>query len=217
MTGSTQVDESSTTDDEVSRQYGLKRDSQGGGSQRLLSNPVKAITYKDISNLLYERYFWASAVYLAYAIAICYADSIAGDDLLYSNSLYYIFGYVHLIDAILYLISWDSWWIEGIYMSYEVIPDYLNVICSCLYIYSASLYNEFYLNDDDYTVIFSSQFYSAHYAEFAAAVFEFIAALLWIHVSYLTFIESQSVQPPKMATATKGLTLLDPEFHGKQT
>lgn len=80
---------------------------------------------------LRNKYLLANVVYFFYAfgmIAIDYGNL----EIQLINKLYYFFGYIHLINACMYIWSWeDRYWTDVV-----MIPEYLNVCGAILYLYS---------------------------------------------------------------------------------
>ena len=149
-------------------------------------------------------YFYACLLYLVYAIGI-YATDFAKQPLTVSNYEFFLFGIIHVISSVLYVLSWIGF---KPWNSIEILPDYLNVVGSVLWLYSSTLYNDVYLNNNDNvnayyysstfsitncTVTasaevysgddFSSDFFISRKVEIAAAVIEFICGFLWLEAN----------------------------------
>lgn len=161
-----------------------------------------------------NRYLWANVVYLIYASGILYVDLVAypaytailaketaagsttpGADaqLAYVNRLYLGFAVIHLLNSLMYIVSW---WPSGYtWMDWVMIPEYLNVIEASLYLASSTLYPQ---TGD----IFGSTTLTVHQLEVSAAVVELCAALGW----YVTW---WGTYPRKLG---RGWSLDDPDF-----
>ena len=152
-----------------------------------------------------SRYLYASIVYIVYSVAMV-CNNYYGDTT-QQNYVYYIFAWVHLINAAMYVYSWDS---KG-WLDYELFPDYLNCVGAALYLYSATLYDYIYTSNDD-AAGYSDSFYNCRHVELAAAVVEMFASIGWVLVWYYNFVEKNGPLV-KSTTSTQGLTPLDPDMH----
>lgn len=100
----------------------------------------------------------------------------------YNNALYFQFAVVHCFNACMYAYAWNdkSW------TSFYMYPEYLNIIGSGLYLWSSTMYNEWY-ESDDYYADYSTDFALCRKAELAAAIVEWFAAIGWNYVWYAQF------------------------------
>lgn len=148
-----------------------------------------------------NRYLAANIIYFIYATLILYIDLVlwpncwTDDDLANLNRVYLGAGCLHLVNALLYVWSWLPLGF-GVF-SAVMIPEYLNILSACLYIWTATLYPQeaagtlvtianddyygyYYLYDDPTT-------FSVHRGETAAATVEMLAAFGWVVTWWLTY------------------------------
>jgi hypothetical protein len=133
-----------------------------------------------------SRYFIANMMYLFYCSAMILIDFSAvaiGEARL--HSVYVQFALLHLSIAILYLYMWIG---EG-YDIFErwvfLLPDWLNLIGSTLFLVSACLYPYQFDSGGERT----SWFDSVQLIEFIAVNVESFAAILWLWQVYLCYHE----------------------------
>jgi hypothetical protein len=102
-----------------------------------------------ISTKLWETltsiYFYANVLYVVYSVGI-YRISFSGLSTAEENRYYLIYGIIHVISAFLYTISWYGFknWNELV-----ILPDYLNIVGSALWLWAAVLYPHMYSSSDD--------------------------------------------------------------------
>ncbi len=140
-------------------------------------------------------------VYTAYAFLIIYIDKKAqpdadaaypgGDDDYYYNTapyheavetlnnLYLASAIIHLVNAFMFIWSWLP--LGFSIFSVVMIPEWLNVVGACLYLYTATLYPKV---DGTYT---DDATFQIHHAETAAASIELVAAVGWAITWWLTY------------------------------
>ena len=168
-----------------------------------------SIEYKNSANCFYALllrtaksvYFYACFLYVVYSIGI-YRTDYGNQSLKQTNNDFLIYGIIHVISAVLYALSWIGF---KPWNTIEPLPDYLNIIGSILWLYSATLYPDLYsnatLNDQYYyssnymrnnnncTIVitddalisseFAPAFYTCRKVELAAAVIEVVCGFLW--------------------------------------
>ena len=167
-----------------------------------------SIEYKNAANLFTALllrtaksvYFYASLLYVVYSIGI-YRTDYGNQSLKQTNRDFLIYGIIHVISAILYALSWIGF---KPWNTIEPLPDYLNIIGSVLWLYSATLYPDLYSNatrndqyyyssnyllDNNCTIVitddgstsseFAPAFYTCRIVELAAAVIEVLCGFLW--------------------------------------
>jgi hypothetical protein len=86
----------------------------------------EALSYSSTS-----RYLFACAIYVAYSVAMV---MIASPTLTVEekNRYYFIFGFVHLINSLMFIWTWA----DKSYFDKVMIPEYLNVLGAVLYLTS---------------------------------------------------------------------------------
>lgn len=180
--------------------------SSSGIARRDLESPTPF--EKATRNTIHSKYFYAMLVYLVNATAMVANDGVGGVSA--KNAVYFVFAIIHLVNAIQFAWSWDTkrWW------EFELIPEYLNMIESALYIWSSSLYGHLYITDDDNSW-YSTDFFICRKLELIASVVEILASVGWIVVWYRMFIET--VSPSLTAVPGRGLSVYDPDFHANWT
>jgi hypothetical protein len=159
---------------------------------------------------LTSRYFLANAVYVGYAFLIVYVDTVlqpnADDTKGAKNKLaayglvydaYKVAAIIHVVNAVQY--AW-SWFPMYTWFSPILIPEYLNVIGSGLYLYTAYLYPNTYSEEIDGPTTMK-----VHLFETAAAVVELAAAFGWFATWWATFPRGK---------VNRGWTLDDPDLWG---
>ncbi len=159
-----------------------------------------------IVDTLMSRYFYASLVYLAYAVAMVHVMYITDED--YNNTLYFQFAVVHCFNAIMYAVAWDS----EVWTSFYMYPEFLNIIGSGLYLWSSTMYDEKY-ESDDYYADYSPQFGLCRKAELAAAIIEWFAAIGWNYVWYVQFKKERGTTSFISMMLTYSLTSFLPRSH----
>ena len=143
------------------------------------ADEIKSLRQIVIDTLM-SRYFYASLVYLAYAVAMVHVMFIANED--YNNALYFRFAIIHCVNALMYAVAWDS----TLWTTFYMYPEFLNIIGSGLYLWSSTMYDEKYLSDD-YYADYSPQFALCRKAELTASIIEWFAAIGWNYVWYAQF------------------------------
>lgn len=153
-----------------------------------------------VSRTAKSIYFYASVLYVVYSIGI-YRTDYENQSLKQTNKDFLIYGIIHVISAVLYALSWIGF---KPWNTVEPLPDYLNIVGSVLWLYSATLYPDLYsnasrndqyyysgtyllnsnctitYNDDAYSSDkFAPAFYTSRKVELAAAIIEVVCGFLW--------------------------------------
>jgi len=143
-------------------------------------------------DLLHCRYFWSCIIYVFYAFGFVLID-IQSDvwSMSQINRIYVWLGVVHLINAQQYAWvalqdhRWNEMWL---------VPDYLNIIGSVLYMWSATLYKDEALNEYDRGGHKFGQFNESYYVirnlELAASIIEVFAAIGWVVAWYASYSDT---------------------------
>jgi hypothetical protein len=157
---------------------------------------VSQSLYSTLFKTLISTYFYANLMYLIYTIGLVHLNNL-NVSLKEENKQYLIYAILHILSAMLYTFSWI-----GIKRWYdiEVLPDYLNVIGSALWLWSACLYPSNYVTPSYTTIVFynatthtnvttyisnddgygySVVYYRTRRIEVAAAVIEVVCGPLW--------------------------------------
>jgi len=180
-----------------------------GNNKHMQTNLSTRSWIKCIERTVRSRYFYASAVYVAYSCAMLSNDYVG--DTKERNDLYFKFAVVHLIDAFLYLWAWDD---KG-YLDPYCYPEYLNILGAGLYLWSACLYPLEFSSDDDVSNSPTDSFYACRRIELSAAVVEIFASIGWIVTWWWGLkekYETSNSQSYRMPPGI-GLSLEDSDFH----
>jgi len=138
------------------------------------------------------RYFWSCVIYVLYAFGFVLINIKADVWSLRSiNQMYVWLGVVHVFNAqqfawvTLQDYKWDEMWL---------VPDYLNVIGSALYMWSATLYKDESLLDSGSGSRgghkfgqYNESYYVIRNLELAASVIEVFAAIGWVVAWYASY------------------------------
>lgn len=162
--------------------------------------------YASLKLAINSRYFYASIVYVIYSTAMLLINYAGTNG---KNQIYLIFAVIHLIDAFLYAWSWEGYG----FLTVEMIPEYLNIIGACLYLYSSTLYDDLYVTDD-YSSEYSSSFGICRTIELTAAIVEVFAAFGWVYTWYLEFLKKLEQSGP---LPHRGMSLFDPDLYANIT
>jgi len=76
-----------------------------------------------------------------------------------------------MIDATLFAFSW----VDRSFFDAIIIPDYLNIICSVLWLWSATTYNDYYISTSVDNVGLTDDFFLSRKLELAATTIEMVA------------------------------------------
>jgi hypothetical protein len=129
-----------------------------------------------IQNIKASRYFYANVLYVIYSTGMLLIDW-GNLDTKTDNMLYIIFGFVHVVNAAMYLWMWAE--LRPTIFSFFCMADWLNVLGSFLYLWSAFLYSHEYSSDDD-NASKTASFQTVRYIELIAAIVEVFAAIGWV-------------------------------------
>jgi hypothetical protein len=157
-----------------------------------------------IENLKRSRYFYANLLYVIYStgmVIIDWGDFTVETD----NTLYIFFGFCHCFNAAMYLWMWAE---DRPILSFFVLPDWLNVIGACLYLYTAFLYEGEYKSDDYYAPR-TGEFATVRWLELIASIIEVFAAVGWVMQWHW--------ECRKYEIAGRGFTLDDPDIWANVT
>lgn len=83
------------------------------------------------SESLSSRYLLACLVYMIYSVGMVLASSPHLDSAT-KNSYYFYFGIVHLVNAFMFVWTWE----DKSYLDAVMIPEYLNITGAVLYLWS---------------------------------------------------------------------------------
>jgi hypothetical protein len=112
-----------------------------------------------------SRYMWANMVYLLYSIGIVIINQGSQP---WTHRCYIVLAVVHLCSAMLYAWAWQhrSW------LDVVMVPEYLNQVGACLYLWSACWYGRVETRDGFYA-------WAVGRIELVCAVIDLVAALGW--------------------------------------
>lgn len=161
---------------------------------------------KALHYVITSRYLLANIFYLAYAFAMVHIGihKIEGKRMF---TFYIFFGFIHLLNAIMYLWVWSGE--KRQILSWFCLPDLLNVIGAFLYLISAFLYPyEYSYFDGGYK--HNPCFYIIRKIEFVAAIVEMVASLGWVWQWRVVLTLDYMRQPE--STLGRGFTLDDPDM-----
>ena len=161
-----------------------------------LTNYITTLLLRTVKSV----YFYASVLYVVYSIGI-YRTDYGNQSLTQANKEFVIYGIIHVISAVLYALSWVGF---KPWNTVEPLPDYLNIVGSVLWLYSATLYPDLYSNisrnDQNYyssyyllnnnctinitddafaSSEFAPAFYTCRLVELVAAIIEVVCGFLW--------------------------------------
>ena len=156
-----------------------------------------------------SKYFYAMFIYLIYATAMVTNNYLGDED--HENRVYVLFGIVHVIDAFLFLISWD----EKGFSDIETWPEYLNIAGSFLYLWSSTTYGSLYDISTEGRVSLSANFYRCRQLELAASILEVFATVGWIYIWHKGLIERFGKD--FKSVPGRGFTFFDPDLHANWT
>lgn len=180
------------------------------GSQ-LNESRISSTQFRDALQLtITSKYFYAMLIYLAYAAAMVINNNFGSNDS--ENKVYVIFAILHVVDAYLFLFSWE----DKCYTDYETWPEYLNIIGSFLYLWSSTFYTTIQIISSDGSVSLSDSFYLCRQIELAASALEVLATALWIYVWYVGLIDRFGSDFSRHIPG-RGLTIYDPDLHASWT
>jgi len=121
--------------------------------------------------------------------------------------LYKVFGYVHVINAVMYLWVWAEE--KKPIFSLFCLPDWLNVLGSFLYLATSYMYHlEYVLVEGEY--VHSQLFPAVRRIELAAALIELGAAIGWV-AQWRAVLLADYLRSPE-STLGRGFTLDDPDM-----
>ena len=172
---------------------------------------VTSTEFRDAYQLtITSKYFYAMLMYLAYAAAMVINNNFGSNDS--ENNVYVIFAILHVVDAYLFLFSWE----DKCYTDYETWPEYLNIMGSLLYLWSSTFYTTISIISSDGSVSLSDSFYLCRQIELAASALEMLATALWIYVWYAGLIDRFGSDFSQHIPG-RGLTIYDPDLHASWT
>lgn len=178
---------------------------------QLIDSPHTGTEFRDAYNAtIRSKYFYAMLLYLAYAAAMVCNNYFGSNDS--ENRVYVIFAVVHVVDAYLFLFSWE----DKRYYDYETWPEYLNIVGSFLYLWSSTFYNSIYVMSIDGAVLLSHKFYICRQIELVASALELVATILWIYVWHKGLEDRVGTDFLKSVPG-RGLTIYDPDLHASWT
>jgi hypothetical protein len=160
---------------------------------------------KACSSTFRSTYFYAMLVYLSYTVAMVVNNHLVSTDK--RNRVYVIFAMVHVIDAFMFLYSWD----DKTYIDVETWPEYLNIIGSILYLWSSTIYDTLFDTSPNGSETPSPNFYICRQTELIASTLEVFATLGWIYITYKNLLERFG--DSLFITPGRGLTIYDPDLH----
>jgi hypothetical protein len=164
---------------------------------------------KALTETLQSRYFYAMLIYLIYAAAMVTNNYIGSEDR--ENKVYVVFAVIHVIDAFLFLWSWE----DKTFTDVETWPEYLNIFGAGLYLWSSTYYDALYVISSNGAVAPSLKFYTCRQIELAASTLEVFAAVGWIYVWHKGLIEQFGSD--LKSVPGRGFTLYDPDLHANGT
>jgi len=123
------------------------------------------------------RYLLANIVYIFYATMVVTIDHWGlKDNATVQSSMYTSLNVIHIFNACQYIYMWKAFGVP--YISFLVVPDYLNITEGSIYLVSSTLY--FY---EDVSGVLTS----VHYLETVASIVELISATGWFWQWYKTY------------------------------
>ena len=155
-----------------------------------------------IKTTLTSKLFWSTLLYAIYSTGFCIIDLYAEVwTSTFTNSTYFYCCSLHVINAHMFVWSRNK---NYSYCHMNVYPEYLNILGSILYLYSASLYkdDEYIDMDPTFTIDidgginksrkfgqYTSEYFTIRYLEVAASAIEMVAAICWVQVWHQLFKE----------------------------
>ncbi len=121
-----------------------------------------------------SRYFWACIVYIVYTVPMYFWVDLSSISEAESNLIYIIFACIHLFNAFQYAWAWD----EKKWYNIELVPEYLNILEASLYLWSAFLYPNIYISDDDNSG-YTHSFNVSRRLELSASIIDVFASIGW--------------------------------------
>ena len=164
---------------------------------------------KALNDTVRSKYFYAMAIYLSYAAAMVTNNYYGSEDR--ENKVYVAFAIIHLIDAFLFLWSWE----DKTFYDVETWPEYLNIIGAALYLWSSTFYDSVYVISVDGAFSPSVDFYTCRQIELVASILEVFATAGWIYVWHKGLLERFGKD--LKITPGRGCTFFDPDFHANWT
>jgi hypothetical protein len=175
----------------------LNKDLQGKESKTQLR--------KACSTTFQSTYFYAMLVYFSYTTAMVVNNHKVSEDK--ANRVYVIFAMVHVIDAFMFLYSWD----DKNYTDIETWPEYLNIAGSILYLWSSTYYDSLLDMSSNGSAAPSQNFYICRKIELIASTLEVFASLGWIYITYKGLFERFGNS--LLTIPGRGATIYDPDLH----
>lgn len=166
---------------------------------------IKRRCFKAFMLSIYNPYVWANVLYVTYAAAMLVVDSCSLSKTL-NNKIYFYFGIVHLINAIMYLYTWKGYGRH--YSDVVLLPEYMNIIGAILYLISSALYSSEYVEGEPETV--SINYYIVRHIELTASLLEVLAAIGWVNAWYIEFYRNYGCL--SHPTPGRGWTFDDPDI-----
>jgi hypothetical protein len=170
---------------------------------------VEGDLWKAACTTFRSRYFYAMLLYLCYATAMVMNNYFGTEDR--ENTVYVLFGVIHVIDAFLFLFSWE----DKRFIDVETWPEYLNIAGSFLYLWSSTTYDNLYEIASDGGVSLSADFFKCRQIELVASILEVLATIGWIYVWHKGLVERFGSDFKTIPG--RGYTVYDPDFHASWT
>lgn len=166
---------------------------------------IKGDLWKAMIATFSSKYFYAMLLYLTYAAAMVINNYYGTEDR--ENTVYVLFGVIHVIDAFLFLLSWE----DKRFTDVETWPEYLNIAGSFLYLWSSTTYDNMYDIASDGGISLSADFFKCRQIELVASILEVLATVGWIYVWHKGLIERFGSD--FSAVPGRGFTIYDPDLH----
>ena len=166
---------------------------------------IEGDSWKAACTTFRSRYFYAMLLYLCYATAMVMNNYFGTEDR--ENTVYVLFGVIHVIDAFLFLFSWE----DKRFFDLETWPEYLNIAGSFLYLWSSTTYDNLYEIASDGGVSLSADFFKCRQIELVASILEVLATIGWIYVWHKGLVERFGSDFKTIPG--RGYTVYDPDFH----